>query len=1193
MQNNTHSPIASNFAFLGTWSATKELQTRAIKAESHIKTDPRVSAFYARNSLELMVNTVFDIDDWLQRPRHDISLMSLIHQHDFKQGLPYELFSKLKLIIRIGNEAAHGKLAPPQRDALQSVKELHHVLYWFMRTYAPDLDRTTFQVGAFNLRLLQQQVSISLAEVTSTQQKIQALQKQLTQKDQQQRQNDATAQAENAHLKATNKALLARIAQGKKAAQAQPDTHQYNESEARTYLIDVLLHEAGWSLTAKQDREYPVSGMPLSKANPKGNGFVDYVLWGDDGKPLALIEAKKTSLSADSGKHQAKLYADCLEQQFGQRPIIFYSNGYETRLWDDNHYPPRSVEGFYSKNELALLLKRQTKQQSFFDSAAQGSGFMATVDDAISNRHYQKAAISHVLTLFEKERGRKALLVMTTGTGKTRTVISLVDLMTQHGWVKNVLFLADRNTLLTQAKKNFVRLLPRVSCSILDASIKKGHVSDRLYFSTYPTMKNILARHANERPFGVGHFDLVVIDEAHRSIYRQYRQIFAYFDSFLIGLTATPKDDIEKNTYSIFDLQDGMPTYAYEDHSAYAEKFLVPPTKISVSTHFLREGIKYNELSRDDQQQWEEKEPLSEREEVLPSELNTFLFNEDTANKMFAQLLSHDKHGGIHVEGGDVIGRTIIFAANNDHAEFLQRIFDKNFPKYKGKLAQVITYKNRYAQALIEEFSVEKKPFDANNPNCRIAISVDMLDTGVDVPEVVNLVFFKVIRSKVKFTQMIGRGTRLCPDLFAPNDDKQGFKVFDYCQNFEYFNQNPQGAPDHHAKPLGTQIFEKRVALSRLIEHTLSNTNKTANTLPKYEQQDLRKVQRYQLDLLHHHVSGMKVDNFIVRPKRRYVEPFVKRAYWELLDDSKQTVLETHISLLPSEANAFSTQEPINELANRFDHFVLTMQLSLLAQNSIADGAKHRLMHIGQQLEGKRNVPDVATQLELIQDLQTELFWQAIDVPALETVRRSLRNLVRVLDKVEKEVVYSNFSDAGLEVKEQAASYGTTAIDLEQYRKKTTLYIEDNQDQLTIQKLKRNKPITQADMDTLERLLLEASGVTDRSLYHEKVLDNKPLGTFIRELLGLDRQAAKAIFSDFLDEGHYTVEQIQFVNQIIDYLTTNGALDVKHIFESPFTDLHSESAYGFFAEHKVTELFSRIRDIKANSEVKQESLVMA
>jgi type I restriction enzyme R subunit len=1171
----------SNFAFMSLWPSISDLQARASQAESHIYRDPRIAAFYARHALERMVDTVFDLDNEMERPRHDTSLMSLIHAPTFKRNVSQALFPKLKLIIQTGNNAVHGRLAPSQRAALQTVKELHHVLFWFVWSYAPRIDRSTFKVFAFNEHFLKQAISVAPSDsnAASSHKKIQTLEKQLAEKNQKQRESEANALQENAALKTQNAALLIQIAASKAEANSIVDCHDYNEDETRRYLIDTLLHEAGWRLNKPHNREYAVSGMPLSKVNPNGNGFVDYVLWGDDGKPLALIEAKRTSLSPEAGQHQAKLYADCLTQQFGQRPIIFYSNGYETRLWDDQYYPPRSVEGFYSKNELALLLTRRTGQQSFFASAAQGGGFIAAIDDDISNRHYQKAAINHILTLFEQDKGRKALLVMATGTGKTRTVISLVDLMTKHGWVKNVLFLADRNALLTQAKKNFVSLLPRISCSILDSSIQKGHVTDRLYFATYPTMKHLLDRNADKRPFGVGHFDLVVIDEAHRSVYRQYRQIFAYFDSFLVGLTATPKDDIEKNTYSIFDLQDNMPTYAYEDHSAYAEKFLVPPQKISVSTQFIRAGIKYTELSAADQQQWEEKAPLSDRDEVLATELNTFLFNEDTANKMFAQLFSHDALGGIHVEGGDVIGKTIIFAANNDHAEFLQKVFDKNFPKFKGKLAQVITYKNRYAQSLIDEFSVENKSFDPNNPNCRIAISVDMLDTGIDVPEVVNLVFFKVIRSKVKFTQMMGRGTRLCPNLFAPNEDKKGFRVFDYCQNFEFFNQNPQGASDHQAKPLSAQIFEKRILLSRLV------TEKIKPDLPKDDIQALNAVRQYHLDILHHHVSGMNLDNFIVQPKRRYVEPFIKRDFWEVIDDSKHTQLESYISTLPSEATEFNAIEKNNELANRFDHLLLTMQLSQLTTGAIADNSRNRVMHLGQQLEAKTAIPEVAAQLNLIQQIQTLEFWQAIDLPRLENLRRKLRNLIKLLDKIEKSVVYTNFADADLQVKEQAAEYGATHIDLEQYRKKTAWYIQAHQDHLTIQKIKRNKPITQTDLDTLETLLLDASGMTELDAYREKVLEHKPLGNFIRELVGLDRHAAKAAFSDFLDKGHYTVAQINFVNQIVDYLTHNGVLEVKHIFESPFTDLHSESAYGFFDDDQVVALFGRIRAIKANSEV--------
>jgi type I restriction enzyme R subunit len=372
------------------------------------------------------------------------------------------------------------------------------------------------------------------------------------------------------------------------------------------------------------------------------------------------------------------------------------------------------------------------------------------------------------------------------------------------------------------------------------------------------------------------------------------------------------------------------------------------------------------------------------------------------------------------------------------------------------------------------------------------------------------------------------------------------------------------------------------VALSRLIDQTLAN--KTTQIRSDDEQQGLKKVQQYQLDLLHHQVSGMMVDNFIVRPKRRYVDAFFKRSYWETLDDSKQTVLETHLSSLPSEANALTAQEKNNELSHRFDHLILTMQLSLLTDESIADSAKHRLIYLGQHLEDKQNVPDVAAQLALIQELQTELFWQAIDVPELERVRGALRNLIRVLDKVEKAVVYSNFSD-GLKSKQHIMAQHVLILNTTIKKPNTLL----SNIKISLQ-FRNLSAINQCDLDTLERLLLEASGVTDRSLYHEKVLKNKPLGSFIRELVGLDRQAAKAIFSDFLDEGQYTVEQIQFVNQIVDYLTTNGVLDVKHIFESPFTDLHNESAYGFFEEHKVTELFGRIRKIKVNSEVKQERM---
>ncbi|TOO78025.1 type I restriction-modification enzyme R subunit C-terminal domain-containing protein, partial [Vibrio parahaemolyticus] len=562
------------------------------------------------------------------------------------------------------------------------------------------------------------------------------------------------------------------------------------------------------------------------------------------------------------------------------------------------------------------------------------------------------------------------------------------------------------------------------------------------------------------------------------------------------------------------------------------------------------------------------------------------LFNEDTAEKMFAQLMSKDDRGGIHVEGGDVIGKTIIFAANNDHAVFLEKMFNKNYPKWAGKLARVITFKETYAQSLIDEFSGDENKideFDPKNPTCRIAISVDMLDTGIDVPEVVNLVFFKVVRSKVKFTQMIGRGTRLCKDLFGPNDDKKTFKVFDYCQNFEYFDANPEGIAVGVAKPVTQQVFEKRVLLSTLLNSRLNNEEFREQHPEDCERYS--ELNRYQLDMLHHIVSGMNLDNFIVRPKRRAIEPFLEREHWDNIDDAKFTELESQISELPTEADAFNSDEQLNHLSHRFDSLVLTMQLDLLEKGMISETSRGRVIEFAEQLEAKSTIPAVQAQLQLIQDIQTQEFWQNIHLVTLEELRRKLRNLMFALDKDKKEMVYTNFEDEVQGVHDVTNVYKNPSVDLAQYRKKIELYIQDHQDQLTIQKLKRNKAITQADLDVLEDLLLEASGMSDVETYREKILQEKPLGTFIRELVGLDMNAAKEAFSSFLDEEAYNAEQIQFVDQVIDYLVSNGILDMSQLFEPPFTDNHGESAYGFFDEGTVVELFGVIRKVNANAVV--------
>ena len=526
--------------------------------------------------------------------------------------------------------------------------------------------------------------------------------------------------------------------------------------------------------------------------NQQGKGYVDYVLWGDDGLPLAVVEAKKTKKSALIGQQQAKLYADCLEKKFKRRPVIFYTNGYEHWLWDDAKYPPRPVQGFYKKDELELMILRRHSRAKLAEAA---------ISTTIVERYYQTRAIRRISEAFEKDNDRKTLVVMATGAGKTRTVIALVDLLMRCNWAKRVLFLADRTALVNQAVNAFKKHLPHASTVNL---VTDKDAQGRVYVSTYPTMMGLIEESKDgERRFGPGHFDVVVIDEAHRSVYQKFGAIFRYFDSLLVGLTATPRDEIDRDTYGLFDLEKGVPTDVYDLKEAVADKFLVPAKPVSVPLRFQREGIKYADLSDEEKAQWDEldwNEDGHTPAQVDAEAVNKWLFNIDTVDKVLEHLMTR----GQTVAGGDRMGKTIIFAKNQDHAEFIAKRFDINYPHLKGEFARVIHSGLPYAQSLIDDFY---------NPNKapHIAISVDMLDTGIDVPEVVNLVFFKIVRSKTKFWQMVGRGTRLCPDLFGPGKDKEFFYIFDYCGNLEYFGANPDAVEGSLGESLGKRLFKARL----------------------------------------------------------------------------------------------------------------------------------------------------------------------------------------------------------------------------------------------------------------------------------------------------------------------------------------------------------------------------------------------
>jgi len=1046
------------------WPAVFEA---AARAEATAYPDPRAACFYARRALELAVAWAYKHDAALRLPYQD-NLSALIHEPSFKLAAGEAVFNKARVINTLGNRAVHGHNTMPAEDALAAVGELFHVCYWLARTYAGDTrpaPNLAFEPGALpRTTLIPKQTAEQLAQLEVA----------LRERDE----KLAILLADRTALDEELARLRALVAEAKKAAAAQPDT---------------------------RDREFEITGMP----NTHEKGFVDYMLWGDDGKPLGLVEAKRARRDPRAGQQQAKLYADCLERQFGRRPVIFYSNGYEHWIWDDTSYPPRRVQGFYKKAELELLIQRRASRKPLAS---------AEINGAIVERYYQTRAIRRIAESFERDRDRKALLVMATGAGKTRTVIALCDLLMRANWAKRVLFLADRVALVKQAENAFKRHLPDSSPVNL-VTDREGE--GRVFVSTYPTMMGLVDEAADgQRRFGAGHFDLVIIDEAHRSVFAKYRAIFDYFDSLLVGLTATPKDEIDRNTYSLFDLETGVPTDAYSLEEAVRDGFLVPPKAVSVPLKFQREGIRYDELSEDEKDQWDALEWDEEGavpDRIEAGALNQWLFNKDTVDKVLAHLMTR----GLSVAGGDRLGKTIVFAKNQAHAEFIADRFNANYPHYRGEFARAITFKTEYAQSLIEAFSVKER-----SPH--IAISVDMLDTGIDIPEVVNLVFFKMVRSKTKFWQMLGRGTRLCPDLFEPGQDKECFQLFDYCGNLDFFSQNPEMTEGSAGESLGKRLFVRRLEVVEALDKRLvpaGGPAAAATVLAPFGDPTTEAAVRGALiESLHREVAAMNLDNFLVRPQRRLVEMYAKPEAWATLSVEEASALGRNVAGLPAELDAES------EEAKRFDLLILNLQLGLLRSAPGFERLREQVKAIASLLEEKSAIPMVRAQMALIQDVQSDEWWVDVTVPMLELVRRRLRDLAKLIEKQKRRVVFADLED------EMGAE---ERVDL---------------------------PGLAAGWQ-IDRAKQEAHG----------------LGLFVRSLIGLDRGAAKEALAGFLSGRTLAANQIEFVNLIVDHLTEHGVMPAALLYESPFTDITPRGPDGLFASADVDELIATLLRVRATA----------
>lgn len=707
-----------NFDIIKDISGLNTVYKYCSTAEDFQIVNPIISAQNARLALETMVKTVYRLKGWQIGER--ASLLSLTTDERFTGFIDSEdLMKRIHYVRKIGNTAAHaGDGFVGRRESFFAVLNLYYIigsilLAWQVIDSLPDFDK----------ELIPQTPQPSpLAVVAQTDQV-----------------NTTTTQAATTAAQAMEESSDAQPA----TVEAQPVVNDLSEAETRRLYIDLLLHEAGWKISERKGEtiarqaciEVEVQGMP----NESGVGYADYVLFNASGIPLAVIEAKRTSKNSAEGRHQAELYADCLAARYAcPRPVIYYTNGFETNIIDGIGYPSRKVMGFHTIDELQRMIS-QRGRNDITD---------LTISDKITNRNYQKRVIASVCDHYNKKH-RRALLVMATGTGKTRVSISLVDVLVRNNWVKNVLFLADRIELVNQAKKNYTKLLPDITVSSLrDSDVD---MSARILFSTYQTMIGHLDK--DTKTFSLGRFDLIIIDEAHRSVFGKYGAIFDYFDGLLLGLTATPRDEVDRSTYDLFGMEQGEPTDSYEYDEAVADGYLNPFRAIKDNSKILTDGIDPKQLTLEERKQLEEifeyekmkaglepDDPYSRT--INATEIFKYIFNQDTVDHVLNRLMNE----GISVKNDTMIGKTIIFAYNHKHAVFIAERFAALYPDLGADFCRVIDNYEKYSSDLLDKFAdKEKQP--------QIAVSVDMLDTGIDVPEIVNLVFFKPIHSKIKFWQ--------------------------------------------------------------------------------------------------------------------------------------------------------------------------------------------------------------------------------------------------------------------------------------------------------------------------------------------------------------------------------------------------------------------------------------------------------
>ena len=1114
-----------NFEMLRTrWP---ELATLAGFAEKYVYTDASSALIKLRIYCEHLVEGIYQTHN-LPLP-YQRNLFDLLAEESFKGTVPKVVLDKLHQIRLDGNKAAHGK--PTQSNiALGSLKDAWDLGCWYFLTYGggkvdecPDFKEPPAEDTKAKLK---KEKKVALEKLAAQEVQLQEL---LQQVDTLRVQAQAAAR--------TEAELLAFKSAGKKAA----DALKFDETTTRKRLIDKQLTDpaVGWDIdpnggnTSEVTMEEEVPFQPTQS----GIGYADYVLWDDSGKPLAVIEAKKTAISPDKGRTQARLYADGLEKKHGQRPVIFYTNGFDIFIWEDaQNYPPRQIFGFYSKDSLQYLVRqRQTRQPLVTVKAKK---------EIIGERLYQIQAIQQICERFSKNY-RKALVVQATGTGKTRVAVALTDVLVRANWGLRVLFLCDRLELRKQAKNTFTDFMNEPLTYVTARTSQDRN--KRIYLGTYPAMMKIF------QTFDTGFFDLIIADESHRSIYNRYQDLFKWFDCLQVGLTATPVDKINRNTFKLFECQDKNPTAYYSLEQAIEEKYLVPYEVYTHTTEFLRSGIKFAQLS---DEQKEELEDAGENPEAFnydSKDIDKKIFNRDTNREIIRNLMEN----GIRDGEGQLPGKTIIFARNHNHAVLLAQVFDELYPQYGGKFCQVIDNYDPRAEQLIDDFK------DPANP-LTIAVSVDMLDTGIDIPEAVNLVFAKPVFSWVKFWQMIGRGTRLCKDLFGPGKDKTKFRIFDHWGNFERFEIPRPEADPAPSKSTLQMVFEARINLAE-------------TALAKADLDTLRDT----VELIRKDINSLPDDTIAVREKWKEKNTMLTKGVLDQFAPSTVIALRNDIAPLMQWVYTRDHKD-----AYAFDLLTTNAQNELLRQSGrftdyrdqIQDKVSGLLMHLN----------PVRAKVDLIKKVQSSDFWDQVDTVALEEMRQGLRSIMHHRQKgSEPQPLPKTIDVADGEVELARRTSNIRSIDMQLYRQ----LVEETLEKLfdtspALQKIRRGEPVSEKDLTSLSSLVLTQNPDVNLELLKEFFPDSAlPLDFIIRTIVGMEPAAVEKRFASFARHFSENSRQTLFLRLLKNHIQKYGIITVDKLYEEPFTTIASDGLDGVFAEEaQIDELINIIETFQPQKE---------